>query len=180
MVKAFGENGRPGFDYGQFWRRSLLSATASRALAERVAPDETDSWRLAQALEQAAYEAIETKDFSQAFATAAEVAKDLQGDCTEHAVLLAALCRARNIPSRVAIGLVYYPAAHGYAYHMWNEVWIENGWIPLDATLGMQGTGVGHLKLSVLDDAQDAFGLFGNLAIVNYLGQLRIEVLECR
>ena len=65
-----------------------------------------------------------------------EVARSLEGDCTEHAVLLAALCRARKIPARVAFGLVYYPPQKGFAYHMWNEVWIADRWIPLDATLG--------------------------------------------
>ena len=40
-------------------------------------------------------------------ATAAEVARSREGDCTEHAVLLAALARARGIPARVAMGLVY-------------------------------------------------------------------------
>ena len=87
------------------------------------------------------------KNFSQAFATAAEVARSLEGDCTEHAVLLAALCRARKIPARVAFGLVYYPPQKGFAYHMWNEVWIADRWVPLDATLGLGGIGADHIKL---------------------------------
>ena len=32
---------------------------------------------------------------------------NFSGDCTEHAVLAAAMCRAVEVPSRVAIGLVY-------------------------------------------------------------------------
>ena len=38
------------------------------------------------------------KDLSVGFATAADVARTAQGDCTEHAVLLAALLRASDIP----------------------------------------------------------------------------------
>ena len=67
---------------------------------------------------------LNAKDFSQAFASAAEVVDTHEGDCTEHAVLLAALCRARGIPARVAIGLVYMPATHEFGYHMWTEVYI--------------------------------------------------------
>ena len=74
--------------------------------------------------------------------------QNAKGDCTEHAVLLAALCRARGIPARVAIGLVYVSAAQGFGYHMWNEVWIDGGWIPLDATIARGGTGAAHLKLA--------------------------------
>ena len=77
--------------------------------------------------------------------SAADVARSLEGDCTEHSVLLAALCRARKIPARVAIGLVYYQprgeASPGYAYHMWTEVWVNQRWTPIDATLGRGGIG---------------------------------------
>ena len=38
-------------------------------------------------------------------------------------VLLAALARARGIPSRAAVGLVYVGALKGFGYHMWTEVW---------------------------------------------------------
>ena len=75
--------------------------------AKKAAGDETDPWRVAVALERYVNREVTKKDFTQAFATAAEVAKSREGDCTEHAVFLAALARARGIPARVAIGLVY-------------------------------------------------------------------------
>src|SRR6185369_1750667 len=77
-------------------------------MAARIAPNETDPWKVACALEKFVAQTVHNKNFSTAFATAAEVARSLEGDCTEHAVLLAALCRARQIPARVAVGLVYY------------------------------------------------------------------------
>ena len=147
------------------------------AMAAGVAPDETDAWRLAQYLEQYVRRQIRAKNFSQAFATAAEVAETLEGDCTEHSVLLAALCRAREIPARVAMGLVYYEAKRGYAYHMWNEVWSGDRWVPLDATLGRGGIGAAHLKLgdSNLDGAT-AYSAF--LPVFRVMGQLQIELVE--
>jgi len=147
------------------------------AMAKEAAGTETDPWRTAQALERFVHERIRAKNFSQAFATAAEVAKTLEGDCTEHAVLLAALARARGIPARVVIGLVFVPSANGFGYHMWTEVYVDGRWVPLDATLGRGGTGAAHLKLthSNLADAS-AYSCF--LPVATVLGRLKIEVLE--
>ena len=80
------------------------------ALAKEAAGDETDPWQTAVKLEQFVHKYINRTDYSQAFASAAEVLETREGDCTEYAVLLAALCRARGIPARVAIGLVYVPS----------------------------------------------------------------------
>jgi len=107
-----------------------------------------DPWKVAVALEQWVNASVQTTDFGDVFATASQVARTGRGDCTEHAVLLAALCRARKIPARVATGLVYVPSRQAFLYHMWNEVWIADRWIPLDATLGRGGIGAGHLKLA--------------------------------
>lgn len=146
-------------------------------MAAAVAPEEEDPWRLALALESAVNEWVQSKNFSQAFASAAEVAQSREGDCTEHAVLLAALCRARGLPARVAIGLVYFPAAEGFAYHMWNEVWIDDRWVPLDATLGQGGIGAAHLKLSDSNLAgASAFSAF--LPVMQVMTRLEIEVVS--
>ena len=148
-----------------------------RNMAAEVASSERDSWAVAQALEKYVHDAVRTKNFSQALATAAEVAESLEGDCTEHAVLLAALCRARNIPARVAIGLVHFPQQQGFAYHMWNEVWIRDRWIPLDATLGRGGIGAGHLKLAVSNlDGSTAYSAF--VPVFQVMGRLQLEVID--
>jgi Transglutaminase-like superfamily len=146
-------------------------------LAARVAPDESDPWTIACALEKFVDDTVHNKNFSTAFATAAEVARSLEGDCTEHAVLLAALCRARKIPTRVSFGLVYYPPEKGFAYHMWNEVWIKDRWVPLDPTLGLGGIGADHIKLG---DSNLAGGspLADLLAVIQVFGRLELEVLE--
>ncbi len=68
------------------------------SLAEEAAGEETDPWQTAMKLEKFVHGYIKLKNFSQVFASAAEAAKSREGDCTEHAVLLAALCRARRFP----------------------------------------------------------------------------------
>jgi transglutaminase-like putative cysteine protease len=148
-----------------------------KSLAASVLPDETDNWKLAAALENAVYRKMTAKNFSTAFATAAEVARSFEGDCTEHAVLLVALCRARGIPARVAVGLVYYAPQRGFAFHMWNEVWTGDRWVPLDATLGRGGIGAAHLKLADSSLAgADSFSAF--MPVAKVMGQLEIEVQE--
>ena len=126
-----------------------------------------------------AHRAIAAKNFSQAFATAAEVAESLEGDCTEHAVLLAAMARSRGIPARVAMGLVYMEGRQSLGYHMWNEVYVGGRWIGLDATLGRGGIGGGHLKLAT-SNLQGASALSSFLPVATVLGRLKIEVLDAQ
>jgi len=147
------------------------------ALARQAVGTAEAAWAKAVALERFAHQYIEVKDFSQTFATAAEVARDPTGDCTEHAVFLAALCRAAGLPSRVAVGLVYVPRQRAFGYHMWTEVFVYGQWIGLDATLGLGGIGGAHLKLAhhSLADAS-AFTCF--LPVMQVIGRLEIEVEE--
>src|SRR5207244_8830204 len=95
----------------------------------------------------------------EALATADHVARTLEGDCTEFAMLMAAMCRAEGIPSRTAVGLIYADLRMGpvFAFHMWTEVWLasfpedkesnEGRWMPLDATLGKGHVDATHLKI---------------------------------
>lgn len=149
------------------------------AMASRVEPDQADPKAVAMALEKLVHESITEKDFSTALATAVEVAETLQGDCTEHAMLLAALARARGIPARVVVGLVYVPGLGGFGYHMWNEVWTGKSWNPLDATLARGGTGPGHIKLGHANMANaDSASIF--LPVLQVMGRVKIEVLEVK
>ncbi len=146
-------------------------------LAREAVGDETDPWRKAVALEQFVHDYVTEKDYSQAFATAAEVAREREGDCTEHAVLLAALCRASGIPARVAAGLVYLPPRRAFFFHMWTEAYLDGRFIPLDATIARGGIGAAHLKLTHTSlEGSTAFTAF--LPIVRVIGRLRIDVLE--
>jgi hypothetical protein len=143
--------------------------------AKQAAGDETDPWRVAVALERYVHREVANKDYTQAFATAAEVAKSREGDCTEHAVFLAALARARGIPARVAIGLVYLESKQAFFYHMWTEVYIGKRWIPIDGTLARGGIGAGHLKIAQ-SNLKSAFSAF--LPVMQVAGRLRIEIEE--
>jgi hypothetical protein len=148
------------------------------ALAREVAADHSDPADLAIALEKLVYDKMLFKrNYSTAFATAAEVVESLEGDCSEHSVFLAALLRACGLPARVAMGLVYSPADQAFAYHMWTEVFLGECWVPLDATLGQGRVSADHLKLSDSNLADDTW-LAGFTPVAEALGQLKVEVLE--
>jgi len=97
----------------------------------------------AETLRRLVHRHIRTKDLSVGFASASEVARTREGDCTEHAVLLAALLRADGIPARVVSGLIYADQPRdeddAFGYHMWTQALLPTGagprWIDLDATL---------------------------------------------
>ena len=150
-----------------------------KALAAEAAGSETKPVQVACRLEKFVQKRIKSKNFSQALATAAEVAKSLEGDCTEHAVLLAAMARARGLPARVAIGLVYMESQQAFGYHMWNEIYVDKHWVPFDATLGQGGIGAAHLKLAH-SNLKETNALTCFLPVAQVLGQVSIEVLESR
>ena len=118
---------------------------------------------------------ISKKNLSVGYATAAEVAETRQGDCTEHAVLTAAMCRAVGIPARVVTGMAYASQFAGrrnvFGPHAWNEVYLAGKWIGLDATQGRYDAG----RVALAQGDGDADGL---LALVNTLGCFKIVRIE--
>ncbi len=135
----------------------------------------------AEALRAGVFRFITNKSMATAFAGASEVVRSKSGDCSEHAVLLAALLRAQGIPARVASGLVYADrfagGEHVFVWHMWTQALLGGRWHDLDATLETRAFHPGHLLLatSVQDDAQlDA----DFSAIVAVIGNVKLEVLR--
>ncbi len=134
----------------------------------------------AEALRRFVHEHVQKKDLSVGFASAGEVARTQQGDCTEHAVLLAAMLRAAGMPSRTASGLVYVDEALGhreiFGYHMWTQAWIDGRWVDLDATLGSDTPfDATHITFATSDMAD---GQWTNdmVTLAPLLGGLKIEV----
>jgi hypothetical protein len=74
------------------------------------------------------------------YGSALEAYESRRGDCTEYAVLLAALGRAAGIPTRIAIGQVYARqfegARHVFVPHAWVQAWTGSGWESFDAAIG--------------------------------------------
>jgi transglutaminase-like putative cysteine protease len=147
------------------------------AAAREAVGNSSDPWDKARRMEKWVHDNLSEKNFNKVFDSAAVVAEKLEGDCTEHGVLLAAMARVVGIPSRVAVGLVYAQRFGAFGYHMWAEVYIGDRWVPLDGTLGLGHASPAHIKLadSSLDGA-DAIVAF--LPVARVMDRLKIEVVN--
>lgn len=148
-------------------------------LAAEAVGAETDAWRTAMKLEQSLRPKWQNKPLGTSFATAADAARELSGDCTEYAVLLAAMLRSRGIPARTAVGLVYVETERAFLYHMWTEAYLADRWIPLDAAWGRGGTSAAYLKVAQTNLA-GVDPLSAMLSVAQVMGRLKVEVLEQR
>jgi transglutaminase-like putative cysteine protease len=114
------------------------------------------------------------------FPTASRIAVDLEGDCRQHALLTAAMCRAAGLPSRTAIGVVYgrlEGRSPQFIFHMWTEVWVKGQWLGLDAILGK--VGAAHLKMA--EHSWDkTVTLAPLLPIAAVLGKVKIDVVSAK
>jgi hypothetical protein len=121
-----------------------------KELARQAVGKETDPWKQSLLIERWVKKNMKAAVYDEAMATADHVARTLSGDCTEYAMLTAAMCRAVGVPSRTAIGLIYVDdlRAPTLAYHMWTEVYVRGRWVAIDATLGEGGIGAAHLKIT--------------------------------
>jgi hypothetical protein len=123
-----------------------LPETAHKTKAAMIKGHEENALRLFRKIAMWVFNTIEDKNFSTSLASALETLERKQGDCTEHAVLTAALARAAGIPTRIAAGLYY--AQERFSYHMWVEALVaENLWVAVDPAMGQIEPDALHLKL---------------------------------
>jgi Transglutaminase-like superfamily len=117
-------------------------------------------------LEQLTSEAIPKKNLSRSFDVASVVARRGEGDCTEHAVLLAALARSAGMAARVVTGIVLVSVGENApiaAGHAWVEVHTGGAFHVADAALvdfeKVAGKKVSliHLPISIMSDETPAF-----------------------
>ncbi len=185
QVKTAGRNDGPqgpeAVDKEFLQPNSLITSADERvmALARQAVGAAVDPWDKAVRIERWVATNMKDKNFATAFAPASEVARNLSGDCTEHGVLTAALCRAAGIPARVAIGLVYVDHLGGFGFHLWNEVYVNRRWVAIDAAFDQTEVDAVHLKLSDTSLAgvspYEAF-----LPVVRVMNKLTIEPQEVR
>jgi hypothetical protein len=139
----------------------------------------SDPWSRAVAIQQWVWKNMRKKNFETVFASAKEVARNLEGDCTEHGVLTAAMCRAAGVPCRVVVGLVYVPSLGGFGPHLWNEVYVNGRWVAIDATFNQSAVDATHLKFAESSlDGVAPFEAF--LPVMRVLEKLKIEPVETR
>lgn len=149
-------------------------------VARSIVGDETNSWAAAKRIAQWVNREM-SPNYDVGFASAREIMRNREGDCTEHTVIMVTLCRAVGIPARAAVGVMYGDGI--FAYHMWPEVYagrwvgIDPKWLSIDKKTGEYYTDATHVKFgdSVLDE-----GIFEEMgqAMAEIIGKLNLEVLE--
>ncbi|MFM7128604.1 MAG: transglutaminase-like domain-containing protein [bacterium] len=133
-----------------------------------------DPWDKVVAINNWVSRNLRRKNFEVAFAPASMVVRTLSGDCTEHSVLLAAMCRAAGIPAKTAVGLVYVDSLGGFGFHMWNEVYINRRWVAIDATFRQSEVDATHIKLG--DSSLSTVAPYESfMSVVRVFGRLKIE-----
>ena len=184
VVKTAGPNDgapEPAPDDSFLRPNALITSQDDRVvdLSRKAVGDAADPWEKAKRIEHYVGKNLRDKNFAVAFAPASEVAKNLSGDCTEHGVLTAAMCRAEGVPARVAVGLVYVDSLGGFGFHLWNEVYVNRRWVAIDATFEQDDVDAVHIKLG--DSSLDGVSPFESLLpIVRVLGKLSIDATEIR
>ena len=121
---------------------------------------------------------INTKDMSVGYAKASEVVRSRRGDCTEHAVLAAAMCQASGIPAQVVAGIVYMKEFHGrenvFVPHAWVRAYVGGTWVEFDPAL-LGGYDLGHIAMASGDGSPS-----DHLNVATAMGAFRIESVEVK
>ena len=171
---------------GDLQRNEWVQSDSAKviALANESTERKSPRWDVAADLERFVSQKMRRVSYQHSFASAAEVAETLQGDSSGYAVLLAALARAKNIPSRVVVGLVFTNTNSNegvFVPHFWTELHIDGHWHPFDATVGQTaGTGGADASRIVLARSNLADESLPALAAktIPLLGHLQVTVTK--
>jgi transglutaminase-like putative cysteine protease len=149
---------------------SLLAATAAR-----IAGSETDPARITGLVYRWVADSFRFELGSVLFGDSRSILRDLRGDCSEAAILTAALLRSRGIPARIALG--FASLGRGvFIGHAWCEAWVGGSWTGVDAALREFPAGAERVKLARLDGKSDMRIAATNLMMRSMAG-LDIEII---
>lgn len=147
------------------------------AMAKQVVDGARDDDERMKRLERHVAGYITEKSMRVGYATARQTLDSREGDCTEHAVLLAALARAAGIPARVMNGLAYAASFGGYENafipHAWVQAYVDGEWRSYDAAL--RGFDAGHIALSY--GSGESIGFYAGVTQFGYLKVLDAQPL---
>lgn len=72
-----------------------------------------------------------------------------------------ACCRARGVPARCVSGYFDAGAGESVTVHVWADVWVDHGWVSVDATQAAFA-GERHCRLAVARDHEAAAPVRGS------------------
>jgi transglutaminase-like putative cysteine protease len=151
-----------------------------KSVAKEIVGQERNSWRASKKIADWVEKEM-TANYDVGFATAKEILKNREGDCSEHTVLTVALCRAVGIPARAAVGIMYGRGI--FAYHMWPEVYVgrwislDSKWLAVDKKSGEYYTDATHIKIGRSLLNEDIFKEMAQ-AISEIIGQIKLVIID--
>jgi hypothetical protein len=154
------------------------SAPEIRAMALKIVGDaKSDAQRMRRLRSYLTYYINKTA-LDVGYGSALDTLASRRGDCTEHAVLFAALARSLGIPTRVVSGLVYNDRFGGanrvFVPHAWVQAWLDGYWVSFDSAQGIFDTT--HIALAVGDG--DPWRFFASTTALGSIHIDRVEPLE--
>jgi hypothetical protein len=100
----------------------------------------------AEAIRQYVHARIRTNAGIGVLRDAGEIMETGEGVCRDHAILMATLLRAADIPTRLVSGLVLQNGR--FYYHAWVEIYTGDEWIGIDSTRNQRFVGPTHVKIA--------------------------------
>jgi hypothetical protein len=161
-------------DIKPFLERSDMIQSDDPALrqeARSIAGAETDVWVLSTMISEKTRKLL-SPSYDLGYASALDAMRQGKGDCTEHAMVFAALARSLGIPVKVCYGMVY-DVHDSFMFHAWNEVYVGR-WVPIDAALAQNRVDATHIALHKGDGSTSDLE-FG-LKMVKLRGRLEFKV----
>lgn len=147
-------------------------------LSQRAIGDARTSTARMVRMSSFVHDYIDNQGLSVGYASALEAAHTRAGDCTEHAVLLAAMARAQGIPARVVTGLAFADRYAGhfnvFVPHAWVQAWLGDHWQSFDPTLGQFDSA--HIALAVGDG--DPWEYFADLRMLGHMRIVRATLIS--
>lgn len=132
-----------------------------KKVAKEIVGSETDPLKAAEKLRQYVYRTVGVNAGIGVLRDATEILETKEGVCRDHAVVMATLCRAAGIPTRLVNGLVYDSGR--FYYHAWVEVYSGQKWFGFDSTRPAPRLTATHFKTAqgTAADALTSFLLDG-------------------
>ena len=186
LSEVFKGKGNPG-QVGPEYRLPNIMIDANdpgiRALARAASRGTKNPVQMASNLRSFVTRFVTAKNLDVGFATASEVARTREGDCSEHAVLLAAMGRSSGLPSRVAAGLVYMPRYEGnkniMGFHMWTQFHIRGKWVDFDAAMGESECAPTRIALATSSLKDESLSSIA-FSIAEPIGNLKVRIIAVK
>ena len=95
------------------------------------------------------FKRVEIREFDNQIGNITDVLRNKKADCVEHALLLASVCRAKNIPARIALGMIFNRSLDNpeMTFHAWVEFRDGKRWIPIDSSDSQFPTSIDRIKV---------------------------------